>query len=217
MRGNTVKSFYETFNLENAINRPSPALKRFLEAEIDFIKKHLDCNHSVLEIGCGFGRVLEIISGKARAVTGIDFSDTLLKQAKEKLAKKDNIDLHNMEAHRLKFDDCTFRCTMCMENTFGNMPEIALDVLKEMKRVTKKGGQIILSVYSEAAKDMQLENYNLVKLTNITESANAIQTDEGLYSRRFTKDELKELFRSIGLECEITQLCPENYIAIAEK
>jgi ubiquinone/menaquinone biosynthesis C-methylase UbiE len=96
------------------------------------------------------------------------------------------------------------------------MPGIEVDVLKEMKRVTNERGQIIVSVFSENAKPTQIENYTRIGLKNVRDDGIAVHTDEGFYSRRFTKENLQSYFEAIGLTCTIIKICPINYIAIAE-
>ncbi|MBW2964575.1 class I SAM-dependent methyltransferase [Candidatus Woesearchaeota archaeon] len=217
MRGSTVRSFYEQFDFERAISLPSPALKNLLDAEVEFLKRMIEPGRSVLEVGCGFGRLLIGICDRCRIVAGIDFSRSLLDKARQQLSIFNNTSLHEMDASSLSFSDESFRYTICMENTFGNMPGMELRVLSEMKRVTKKGGMIILSVFSEKARDMQVENYLMAGLTCIRDAGNAVTTNEGLFSRRFSKDEILRLFSSIGLDCSITSLCPENYVVVASR
>ena len=56
---------------------------------------------------------------------------------------------------KLHFSDDIFDYVICMTNTFGNLGDIKLDVLKEMKRVCKKNGKIFIGVYSEKAFDVR--------------------------------------------------------------
>ena len=37
----------------------SPRIKRYLTAELDFVLDKLKSTHVVLELGCGYGRVLQ--------------------------------------------------------------------------------------------------------------------------------------------------------------
>lgn len=218
MDGKSVKDFYETFDFENMINNHAHELIReFLNGEIEFISKHIKPNSSILEIGCGYGRLLKIMAKKSKRLVGIDFSNRMIELSKKNLEGEENVDIQLMEADELAFNDGSFDYVVCLDNSFGNMPKIELDVLKEMKRVCKNGGEIIISVFSENAKDIQKENYERIRLTNIQDDGTAFHTAEGFYSRRFTKEELKSLFDDIGLEAEIIKICSINYIAYASK
>jgi len=212
-----VRKFYENFDFETMITDPPKLIQEFLDGETNFIKKQIVSNKKILEIGCGYGRLLGILSEKAKEVVGIDFSKRMVDLAKEKLSSKSNVFVKLMEADKLGFKDESFDYVVCLDNTFGNMPDIELDVLKEMARACKKGGCMIVSVFSENAEDVQFENYARIGLKNIKDDGNAIHTEEGFYSRRFSKDELVKLFEKIGLECKVIKICPVNYVAYAVK
>jgi len=213
----TIKDFYETFDFEKMItNHPKP-IQDFLDGEIKFIKEHIKSNKIILEVGCGYGRLLEILGRRAKKAIGVDFSKRMINLAKERLASKKNVELHLMNANNLKFDDESFDYVVCLDNSFGNIPNIELDVLKEMTRVCKKRGEVIVSVFSDNAKEIQIENYKRIGLKGIKDDGKAIHTEEGFYSRRFTKEELNKLFNKCGLKCKIIKICPINYIAYAIK
>lgn len=86
-----------------------------------------------------------------------------------------------------------------------------------MARVCKTGGEIFISAFSEEARTTQLENYRRIGLNIIKEEPNAIFTKEGLYPRRFTKEDPRKLFDSAGLDYRIIKICPISYIACAGK
>lgn len=213
----TVKEFYEEFDFEKVITNPPKLIQEFLDGEVKFIEEHIKPNKKILEIGCGYGRLLKILSKNANNVSGIDFSKSLLKKAKENLKDKKNVQILEMNAKNLSFKDDFFDYSLCLDASFGNMPKIEKEVLKEMKRVTKKEGEIIISVFSENAKEAQIENYKRIGLTDIKEDGKAIITSEGMYSRRFTKEDLLNLFKEIGMECTIIKVCSINYVVIAKK
>jgi len=49
-------------------------VKRYLEAEIEFVMEQVKHSDRVLELGCGYGRVLQKLLKKAPMVAGIDTS-----------------------------------------------------------------------------------------------------------------------------------------------
>ena len=183
MNKKTVKKFYETFDFEKMIDSQAPKLiQEFLDGEIKFISEYIKPDSSILEIGCGYGRLLKILSKKSKQLVGIDFSKRMVELSKQNLKEEQNVSIQLMEADKLTFKNDFFDYVVCLDNSFGNMPKIELDVLKEMKRVCKKGGEIILSVFSENAKDVQIENYERIGLTEIQ--------DDNLILEK-TKEEIK--------------------------
>jgi len=215
----SVEKFYNEFDFERIITGDPPKpIQEFLEGEIDFIKKQILPGKKILEIGCGYGRLMEILSENAEKVVGIDYSKRLLEEAKKRLSRKENTKVFLMNAKNLEFNDESFDYVVCLDNSFGNMPGIESQVLKEMIRTCKSGGEIIVSVFSENAVETQIENYKRIGLKEIRDDGKAIHTKEGLYSRRFTKEDLKNLFKEAGLEePKIIKICSVNYIAIARK
>jgi len=108
-------------------------------------------NGSVLDVGCGPGGLLrefESTNPKLKLI-GIDASKTLLNAAR-KLSK---MDLQFAYADDLKFKKDSFDLVVC-QDTFHHFRK-PIDVLKEIYRVTKKGGYIyITDLRRDAAKDM---------------------------------------------------------------
>jgi len=212
----SVKDFYTTFDFEKVITDAPVLIQNFLDEEIAFIKRLPLTGKQILEVGCGYGRLLTILGESAGQVVGIDFSQPLVAKARHRVPSK-NVQILEQNASKMSFGNDVFDYVMCLDATFGNMPGIENEVLLEMKRVCKKGGEIILSVFSEAAKNAQHANYERIGLTDIRDDGKAVTTKEGLYSRRFSKDDLMKLGSSAGLTFSIRSLCTINYVAIAIK
>lgn len=93
-----------------------------------------------------------------------------------------------------------FDYVLCTSATLGNFEQKEEQSLPSFRQVahnmqtaTKKGGLVIISAYSENAAPIQQENYRRLGLTGIVDDGQAIRTDEGLYSRRFSEAELADL------------------------
>ena len=96
----------------------------------------------VLDVGCGYGMNFPYLIN-ATDITGIDFSSVMLDKARQVMRGTGNrIDLREADAEALQFADNTFDTVISALSTcsFYN-PNIAL---KEMQRVCKPGGKILL-------------------------------------------------------------------------
>lgn len=109
-----------------------------------------DLRGKVLEVGVGTGRNIEFYP-KDLDITAIDFSDHMLKKAKEKTRKLNkNVDLQLADVQQLPFDDHTFD-TVFTTCVFCSVPDPILG-LKEIRRVLKPEGKVILLEHVKSKK-----------------------------------------------------------------
>lgn len=98
---------------------------------------------NILEVGIGTGLTLEHYPAACQ-ITGIDMSQGMLEEAKEKLGDFPHVAIHleQMDAQNLKFEDNSFDCTYAPSLlTVVPDPE---KLLEEMIRVTRPGGKLII-------------------------------------------------------------------------
>ena len=206
------KSFFEIW-----LNQSYSKIKDWFQKEIAYLKKNIKPNSKILDIGCGFGRHIELIADFSKEVIGIDNNSGMIKKAKNRLSNFKNVKLFVQNAQKLEFKKDYFDYVICFTNTFGNFPDIKENVLKEMKRVCKKDGQIIISVYNDNVLKMRKKNYEKVGL-HITEIKNGIiYTEEGLISEQFSKSQLKKLFDKLRLKSKILELNAISFLCKLQK
>ncbi|MBM7855885.1 ubiquinone/menaquinone biosynthesis C-methylase UbiE [Desulfohalotomaculum tongense] len=154
----------------------------------------------VLEVGVGTGKNLPLYPPECE-VTGIDFSSEMLKRAMERVKKNNlKITLLEMDAQHMDFPDNTFD-TVVATCVFCSVPD-PIKGLKEVKRVCKPTGQIILleHVRSEnpvLGKIMDIlnpitlavigSNINRETVQNVSRAGLAIQEVKNLGSTKILK------------------------------
>ena len=107
----------------------------------------------LLEYGIGGGPNTEHLLKEGYEVHGIDIADIALNTTKKRIEKLgsfyNKLHLHKLplEAKKLNFEDNTFDYVVAMSvlSLLGEENKINL-LFKEFKRVTKKGGKIILDI-----------------------------------------------------------------------
>ena len=167
----------------------------------------------VLDIGCGNGRLYQLFGQKARGreqkgieFVGIDISDKLIEIAKNQYPKCTFV---VGDMRKLPFEDLFFDVTYSLV-AFHHLPdrESQLIALKEMKRVTKPGGNIILlnwNAYSDWVKnriakgDYEDLGDQLFRVPWKTPKKKVLG-DRVYYG--FTVEELEALFKDVGLKLE---------------
>ena len=105
-------------------------------------RMNIQAHERVLEVGVGTGINLSLYPRDC-AITGIDFSGSMLEKARERIARKDlqNIRLLQMDAADLKFADNAFDIVYA-PYLISVVPD-PLQVAREMRRVCRPGGRII--------------------------------------------------------------------------
>jgi len=107
---------------------------------VDFV------NATILDAGCGSGKFLSEVAGKAKVMVGVDVSRKLLFRAKNYAAK--NVHIVQADADHLPFQDGTFNLAFSF-TVLQNMPKPA-NTLQEIKRATTKGGKIAVTGLKKA-------------------------------------------------------------------
>lgn len=114
-----------------------------VETALAFGMLKLEPGMKVLDVGCGNGNFSMKLAGMGCVVTGIDVSEEMLKVARGKAAELDlSISYLQMDATELAFEDSAFDVVLAMATV--EFIEDTAQAVKEMFRVAKVGGQILI-------------------------------------------------------------------------
>jgi len=125
-----------------------PRTKAYLEAEIEFVLRRTRPSMVVMELGCGYGRVLQRLLPAVHAVFGIDTSLASLRMASEFMGRKPSLRLACMDALYMGFRDRIFDLTLCVQNGICAFAVDQQQLFREALRVTRSGGLVLFSSYS---------------------------------------------------------------------
>ena len=100
---------------------------------------------TVLECACGTGAISAAIAPACARVVATDYSEGMLKQARKKLAKHSNVTVEQADITDLRYANDSFDAVVA-GNVIHLLPEPG-DALKELKRVVRPGGTIIVPTY----------------------------------------------------------------------
>jgi 2-polyprenyl-6-hydroxyphenyl methylase/3-demethylubiquinone-9 3-methyltransferase len=200
-----------------------PPVRRYLEAEISFVLEHVKQTDSVLELGCGYGRVLQRLLGRARLVTGIDTSRSSLRLARRLLGDDPSCQLHEMDALELGFPDGEFEVVICIQNgicAFGVDQRL---LLREALRVTRQGGTVLLSSYAQrfwadrlAWFRRQADQRLIGPIDEQATGNGVIVCTDGLHLGALGPDEFTELARACGVGAHVTEVDGSSIFCVIE-
>ena len=170
--------------IESYDKRPYPS--KFVSKEINFLSKiH---NKKILDAGCGAGRRLFHYMSSGADVTGIDQSPGSIKFIKEqanKIGLKPKVFVGRLE--KTNFDDNQFDIVFCI-GVLHHSPH-PVTILKELRRVTKEDGKIVLHLYNKYS----LENIErqiislLFKIPIVNNFLNYLIRGKDIYHHRYNE------------------------------
>jgi ubiquinone/menaquinone biosynthesis C-methylase UbiE len=115
---------------------------RFVKVMYEPLLNELNKNQKgkLLDVGCGTGNILcKLINGK-RELFGIDLSENMVSECSKRMAH--NAEIKVADAEHIPYEDNFFDVLIC-NASFHHYPHPE-EVLKEMKRILKKGGQLLI-------------------------------------------------------------------------
>ncbi|MHA2304055.1 MAG: class I SAM-dependent methyltransferase [Candidatus Hodarchaeales archaeon] len=202
----------------------SPRIKQYLEAEIAYTLTQIKKTDTVLELGCGYGRVLKRIAEKAKTTVGIDTSESSLHLAKIYLKENKNVKLYQMDARSLEFKDEIFDLVVAIQNGISSFKVDPPELIKESLRITKVGGRIILSSYSRNIWKARLEWFirqseeGLLGEINYEKTKNGvIECKDGFKATTYTIEEFTELISRLSLTATVTEVDNSSVFCIIQK
>ena len=196
-----------------------PLISDFVKKETYWLLQNIKNNSIVLDIGCGWGKDLKATAKIIKKGIGIDWDSGIIKEAERNLAKFNNIEVFCENAEKTPFKENTFDYAFVLGNTFGDFGKSKYRILKEIKRVLKNSGKIIISVYSERALAARKKGYKKVgwEIIKINKGGTVFIKEGKIISEQFSKEKLKRILNEEGLDCKIIELNPISYICIGTK
>lgn len=101
---------------------------------------------TVLDLGCGIGRSVPLVSPKVRYYIGVDFSPTMIKKARERNRAYANVSFLYNNGWVIPLEDGSIDCAFC-ELLFQHLSkENSLAYALEVHRVLKDGAAFLVEV-----------------------------------------------------------------------
>ena len=205
-------------------NRIAPyfAATRYSAAELEKFRDLVGENQTILDWGCGNGRLLYILENKSPKYYGVDQSEELLKIAKKQFTsfiKKGTVKFFSNAKKEVRFEDNFFDLVF-MVASFHHLPdtESRLTLLRKTHNEMKKNAKLIITVWnleSDWAREKFKKDW---KLLQENDYLIPWKTQEGevlaeRYYHHFTKKEIKELLEAAGFTIKKMYYTKGNHVA----
>jgi ubiquinone/menaquinone biosynthesis C-methylase UbiE len=107
----------------------------------------------ILDAGCGSGLNLALLSSRARRIVGIDYSEEMIKRAKEMVEQEgcSNVEVRVGDVTALDFPSGCFDKVLCASVLQYLDDERCRVALMEMMRVCRPGGRLVLHVKNSSS------------------------------------------------------------------
>ena len=212
-----MTSYYEeklaAERLKQCYEIAPPRVQQYLEAEVAHVLEKIHTGDEVLELGCGYGRILPSLAQKAGTVIGIDTSLASLAMASQMLVNISNCHLADMDAVQLAFHGRVFDCVICIQNGISAFHADQQALIRESVRVTKPGGIVLYSSYSDKFWEERLRWFHiqsgaglLGEIDNERTGGGVIVCKDGFTATTVRSDEFLALTSGMNHEVRIIEV-----------
>jgi len=196
-----VAGVYDFF--VNVVNRKTHVALRRIVAQL------IQPGDCVLECACGTGLLTEVIAPRCSRLTATDFAPRMLARAMKNCAGLSNITFERADITKLDYPGDSFDAVVA-----GNVIHLLdepLKALRELERVCKPGGLLIIPTYM-----------NRDKKGNASHFASAVGKAGAEFKRQFTVDSYRQFFLDAGhtdvsvqladgrIPCAVAVMCNSN-------
>ncbi len=190
-----------------------PRVRRYLEAEIEHLRRWTDRARSVLELGCGYGRVLRELAREPEMVVGIDTSPASLTLAREYLAGVPSVSLALMDAVRPGLAGRSFDVVCCAQNGISAFHVDQRTLLENAVSLARPGGTVLFASYAERFWEDRLAWFRIQAahglVGEIDEAATGdgvIRCRDGFTATTVTPRRFRELARGLGSRVRVREV-----------
>ncbi|MDE6389280.1 MAG: class I SAM-dependent methyltransferase [Lachnospiraceae bacterium] len=141
-------------------------------------------NDIVLECACGTGEISRYIAPKCKQLIATDIAEEMLKQTAKKCRKYNNVKIRRADMTQLKWRDNRF--DRVVAGNVIHLLEEPYSVIKELERVCKIGGKMIIPTYINASEGVNKKAVRFLEIAGVN------------FKRQFTRSSYQKFFEDAG-------------------
>ena len=140
--------YRRAFSADTFLTRP-PRMGRTSQLEADFLIKTLGLSQgcTVLDVGCGYGRISNLLAQRGMNVIGVDLSEDMLRHA-QAVATKSDIEIQYVlgDMRSIDYED-QFDAVVSTDTSFGYFSDAQnLLALSKMAQAVRFGGRVTIDM-----------------------------------------------------------------------
>lgn len=147
--------------LEQCYELAPVRVQQYLSSEIEHVVSLIPKGGRVLELGCGYGRVLGPLAATSSFVCGIDISIASLRLARRRLAAHENVSLAAMDGSRPAFKMQRFDVVCCLQNGISAFHADQRRLIEAAVDMAKPRGRALFSSYADEFWEHRLEWFRI--------------------------------------------------------
>lgn len=175
--------------------------KKYIEEELELLKKKISGANRVLEAGVGIGRLIPDLAPLVKEFIGVDNAQLMLKKSREISKNFPNVKIVEMNLEELSkiYPKDHFDFSLCVWATLGNQKDESI-ILKELKKVTFKS--IFITVYNKGTVEDRKNWYKTVgiKIDRVDEKNEVFYAKSGFISRSYNIKDIERLANKADLK-----------------
>lgn len=148
------------------------------------IAKEMEAGDVVLECACGTGAISRHIAPTCKLLIATDFSGGMLRQAAKNCRNYDNVRIRRADMMRLKCRDNRF--DKVVAGNVIHLLEKPEDAVRELERVCRPGGRIIIPTYINASEGANERAVRLFEAAGVN------------FKRQFDMESYQKFFKDAG-------------------
>ncbi len=148
------------------------------------IAKEMEAGDVVLECACGTGAISRHIAPTCKLLIATDFSGGMLRQAAKNCRNYDNVRIRRADMMKLKCRDNRFNKVVA--GNVIHLLEKPEDAVRELERVCRPGGRIIIPTYIDASEGTNERAVRLFEAAGVN------------FKRQFDMESYQKFFKDAG-------------------
>jgi len=190
-----------------------PEVHAYLDAEVRHILASIRPGARVLELGCGYGRVLGALVARSGWLAGVDLSLSSLALARRQSLGRSGVALAQMNVAAMAFRPAAFDLICCPQNGISAFHVDQRALIASTLRLVAPGGRALFFSYADAFWPHRLAWFRIQAahglVGEIDESATGngtIVCNDGFKATTIRPESFLELTRGLGTSVAVSVL-----------